>query len=99
MSEPGVSTPAPEPSGRPSRHQRSMAGMIGAMLITLVVIGGFVLLRGSLREQTEVEVPPALCLLGCFHPSQQNTFTGVLTEPMIDAVLLRARAIADLGAI
>ncbi len=34
-------------------------------------------------------------LLGCFHPSQQNTFTGVLTEPMIDAVLLRARELAD----
>jgi uracil-DNA glycosylase family 4 len=33
-------------------------------------------------------------LLGCFHPSQQNTFTGRLTAPMIDAVLHRARELA-----
>jgi uracil-DNA glycosylase family 4 len=43
-----------------------------------------------------VEVPTARgVVLGCFHPSQQNTFTGKLTEPMIDAVFLRARELAE----
>ena len=36
-------------------------------------------------------------LLGCFHPSQQNTFTGKLTQPMIDAVFERARELAVRG--
>jgi uracil-DNA glycosylase len=33
-------------------------------------------------------------LLGCYHPSQQNTFTGKLTEAMMDEVFHRARELA-----
>jgi uracil-DNA glycosylase len=38
-----------------------------------------------------------LLVLGCFHPSQQNTFTGRVTGDMVDAVLIRARACAAAG--
>jgi uracil-DNA glycosylase family 4 len=39
----------------------------------------------------------SLVLLGCYHPSQQNTFTGVLSPEMLDAVLSRARELSGTG--
>jgi uracil-DNA glycosylase family 4 len=45
----------------------------------------------------EVAVAGGPTVLGCYHVSQQNTFTGRLTEAMLDAVFGRAKAVAGLG--
>ncbi len=77
---------------------------------TVVALGAFAW-DGVLRATRELGCPPPSpkprfghgvevgldrwALLGCFHPSQQNTFTGRLTEPMLDRVFARARELSS----
>ena len=88
--------------------ERELAAL--AALRVIVALGGYGW-DGALRAMTglghTVRPKPrfghgaeaavgTVTLLGCYHPSQQNTFTGTLTAPMIDDVLTRARALAGL---
>jgi uracil-DNA glycosylase len=74
----------------------------------VVCLGGFAW-DAALRLRGDVPRPrpkfghlaalpgPPWAMLGCFHPSQQNTFTGKLTPEMMDAAFARAGEIADSG--
>ena len=76
----------------------------------LVALGSFAW-EGALRalRELEHEIPRPkprfghgaeafigpYALVGCYHPSQQNTFTGRLTEEMLDDLFARARELAE----
>ena len=67
-----------------------------AALRTLEALGHGARPRPSFGHAAEISVGP-YTLLGTYHPSQQNTFTGRLTAPMFQAVIARAKSIVRRG--
>jgi uracil-DNA glycosylase family 4 len=53
--------------------------------------------RPAFFHRSEQVLPSSVTLLGSYHPSQQNTFTGKLTRSMFHGVFRRARALLESG--
>jgi uracil-DNA glycosylase family 4 len=99
---PPANKPTPEERDRCVPYlERELALLAGVRVV--VALGQFaydaacrlfaVRPRPRFGHGVEVPLPTGRTLICSYHPSQQNTFTGTLTEPMFDAVFRRARAL------
>lgn len=86
--------------------ERSFAAAKPKVILALGAIAWKAVLDREARLYGKTSKPPKFAhgaehsltasrLLASYHPSQQNTFTGVLTESMFDQVLARARSLID----
>jgi uracil-DNA glycosylase family 4 len=104
---PPANRPTPQERERCLPFARAETALLGELAV-VVCLGGFAWNaalalwgvsdrpRPRFAHAAELALGEGLTLLSSYHPSQQNTFTGRLTEPMLDAVLLRARTLAGL---
>ena len=101
---PPANKPTPAERDRCLRFlQRELAALAGLRVV--LALGGFAYQvawrtmgagrRPKFGHGVEAPLAAGRTLLCSYHVSQQNTFTGRLTEPMLDAVLARARALAS----
>ena len=97
-------TPAERDACHPFLHRE--LGLLGDLRV-IVALGQFAYQvladelglapRPKFGHGVEAVVPDGRVLLCSYHPSQQNTFTGKLTEPMLDAVFDRACVVAGIN--
>lgn len=97
-------TPAERDRCRPFLH-RELALLDGLRVVVALGQFAFQVLadelglrpRPKFGHGVEAIVPDGRVVVCSYHPSQQNTFTGRLTEPMLDAVFDRVCVIAGFG--
>lgn len=65
-----------EPTGRPGRYQRSAAGLVSSLVVTVVVIGGLLYFLGAFRHDFEAK-PEAIDYLDTVEAAQQAGLTPV----------------------
>jgi uracil-DNA glycosylase len=100
---PPANRPLPDERDRCERFLRAELGLLHDTRV-VVCLGAFgydaacrvlgVRPRPRFGHGVEVAVPDGPVLVCSYHPSQQNTFTGRLTEPMLDAIFARAVELA-----
>ena len=73
----------------------ALGGIAWSATLAMIKRQGLTVARTPFGHGVELPLRPGLTLVGSYHVSQQNTFTGRLTPAMFDAVLVRCRALSD----